>query len=242
MIATTLHLLEATRRSDVHFDYVHSISGQDYPVVGNEEFDDRMERADGFSFMWYDRDEEHAKWIQPGGYYERRYRWWCLSRERVRSGLMKKVLGKFDQYSRVFLVRKKIEGIRAGWSWFTWHHSVVDFVLDFMERHPEYLRRFHHTYCCDELIFHTLLYPHLDRLKIHKDNALRYIEWHPKRSYSGKLPLLLEETEYDDIIGSGALFCRKVDGKASVRLLDQLDEYSSKQHHYNNEEDDTIFI
>ncbi len=226
MIATTLHLLEAVRRTKIHFDYVHSISGQDYPVVSNEAFDARMEAANGYSFMWYDRDEEHASWIVPGGYYERRYRWWCLSREKVRIPFMRKVLGKFDQYSRKFLVRKRIEGIRAGWSWFTWHVSVMNFVLEYMSTHPEYLRRFRHTYCCDELIFHTLLYPYLDNLKIHKDNALRYIEWHPKRAYNGKLPLLLEETEYEDIIRTGALFCRKVDSRVSERLLEKLDEYS----------------
>ena len=223
MITVTLHLLEAVAKSKVKIDYVHLISGQDYPVVSNEEFDDRFERADGYSFMWYDRDDEHARWIVPGGIYEKRYRWWCFSREDIKISFLRWFVAKFDSCSHRFLIRKRIEGIRAGWQWFSWHISVVCFVLNYLNDNQEYLRRFRHTCCTDELIFHTLLYPHLERLKIHKSDALRYIDWYPKRQYTGKLPLVLEEVDYDDIINSKALLCRKVDSKKSSKLLDMLD-------------------
>lgn len=225
MIAVTLHLLEAVTKSKVKIDYVHLISGQDYPVVSNEEFDGRFEHSDGYSFMWYDRDDEHARWIVPGGIYEKRYRWWCFSREDNKIAYLRWIDEKLDKCSRRFLIRKRIEGIRAGWQWFSWHIDVVTFVLNYLNDNQEYLKRFRHTYCTDELFFHTLLYPYLDSLKIRKDDALRYIDWHPKRLYTGKLPMVLEEVDFYDIKNSGALLCRKVDAKKSAKLLDMLDSF-----------------
>ena len=52
----------------------------------------------------------------------------------------------------------------------------------------------------------------------------RFIEWHPKRDYIGRLPLLLEEYEYEEIIESGAMLCRKVEPGKSYLLMDLLDK------------------
>ena len=85
--------------------------------------------------------------------------------------------------------------------------------MKFINEHPEYLRRFHNTSCCDELIFHTLIYDKIELLNIEQYNCLRFIEWHPKRKYSGGLPLILEEFEYNEIINSGAFFVEKLNLK-----------------------------
>lgn len=71
-----------------------------------------------------------------------------------------------------------------------------------------FFKRFHHTYCCDELIFQTLFHGHEDELNIDGNNALRYINWNkmvPGRRHIGS-PLILNEEEYDDIMKSGAFF------------------------------------
>ena len=60
------------------------------------------------------------------------------------------------------------------------------------------------------------------RLELVTTNSLRFVEWHPKRP-TDSLPLVLRESEFDDIAASGALLCRKVDPVASAALLDMLD-------------------
>ena len=120
--------------------------------------------------------------------------------------------------------RKSIKGVRAGWVWFSWHRNVVTFVVNYFIENPNFLKRFKHTSCCDEIIFHTLLYPYLDELNICKEDSKRFIEWHPKRQYTGRLPLILNESEYREIIESGVVFCRKVEPDISNILMDLLDK------------------
>lgn len=61
------------------------------------------------------------------------------------------------------------------------------------------------------------------KLPIVSDNDFRYVDWHPRRAYRS-LPLILNEEDYDDIVNSGMLFCRKVELGESDRLLEMLDE------------------
>ena len=63
-----------------------------------------------------------------------------------------------------------------------------------------FFKRFHHTYCCDELIFQTLFHGHEDELNIDGNNALRYINWNKMvlgRRHIGS-PLILNEEEYNE--------------------------------------------
>lgn len=225
-IACTLQLLKKVLTYPIAIDYIHSLSGQDYPCVSNEAFDRFFEEHDGESFMMFDSPEEHKEWSKPRGKYEERYMRWHFN---DRPGYMKLLEKPIRLIERFHYIRSAIPNVRAGWSWFTWHRSVVEYVLRYCEEHPSYMKRFHDTSCCDELIFHTFLYPHFHELRIHPDNCLRYIDWHPSRPYEGRLPLILDERDYNSVLCSGALFCRKVDEKHSGKLLDMLDKLLVKE-------------
>ena len=54
-------------------------------------------------------------------------------------------------------LRSEIENVAAGWSWFSWHKQVADYVLKYLNENPKYLYRFKYTACCDEVIFQGLL-------------------------------------------------------------------------------------
>lgn len=204
-------------------DYIHSISGQDYPTVGNDAFDKFFEKHNGQSFMLYDKPEEHEEWSKPRGKYEQRYMPYHLNDIHINRMVKRLIEMAIHLVEHIHYLRPAIDNVYAGWSWFSWHRSVAEFVLIYLNEHPAYLKRFHNTACCDELIFHTLLHQYLKRLNINPNNALRYIDWHPSRPYEGRLPLTLDERDYELIINSGALFCRKVDEQNSGKLLDMLD-------------------
>ena len=55
------------------------------------------------------------------------------------------------------------------------------------------------------------------------NNSLRFVEWYPKRP-AKQLPLTLEASEYQDIVHSNALFCRKVAIPESLELMNLIDE------------------
>lgn len=126
------------------------------------------------------------------------------------------------------IVRRKPLSIPLmfGCNWFSLHKSVVKYILDYLDKHPEYLDRFKWTTCCDELFFQTMLAPVTETLHINTKTNLRYLDWNieKKKDSTGKVnsPLLLTNDDYDKIISSGAVFCRKVHPAESEKLIKLL--------------------
>lgn len=221
-IECELLLLRTAFYSSINMDYFHLISGVDYPCKNNKDFDNFFDIHNGESFMHYDSDKEIQMWRETK--YRSRIQKWNFIDIAIFSnkGLGLKLIQYIQYVFNIFVKRRWIPNVVAGWNWFSWHRNVVEYVLLYIKLNPKYLKRYKYTSCCDEVIFHTLLQNKTNELKINKYNSLRYIEWHPKREYKS-LPLILKESEYNDIIESNSMFCRKVDPKDSLKLLDLLD-------------------
>ena len=202
-------------------DYFHLMSGMDYMCVSPKNFDNFFKEHAGETFMHFDSKEELAMW-RDSKYRNRVCTWHFGDLFPSRAFPVRAVKKSLQIMFDLFVKRKMIDGIVGGWNWFSWHRSVADYVLNYHKEHPEYFKRWHYTHCCDELVFHTLLYTKLSELNI-VSNSLRFIEWHPKREYKS-LPLVLRESEYDEIVSSGCLICRKVNEPESRQLLDMLDK------------------
>jgi len=209
-------LLKSALDYPVKIDYFHLISGHDYPCQSVQKFDSFFEDNNGKSFMHFDTEQQHEAW-RPR--ITKRYSQWNITDLRLNK-LVFKLSNKL--LNRYFVKHVPME-LYAGWNWFSWHRKVAEFVMKEIDNHPTYLESFRYSYCCDEVIFHTLLYKHINELNIDKDNALRYIDWFPKREYTS-LPLVLDERDYDDIKASKAFFCRKVFLGKSDKLLTLLDK------------------
>ena len=219
-ISTEIKLLKFAR-SKQNLDYYHLISGQDFPCQSNFSFDEFFIKHNGESFMFFDKEEEAMAWRKNK--YPDRYRLYHFNDLFFINEIISKILRRVLSICvNTFLPkRKEIDNIAGGWNWFSWHRSVANYILDFLNRNPDYIRRFHYTSCCDELFFHTILNDHTDKLRICRNDALRFIEWHPKRE-TKTLPLILNENEYDDIIKSKAFFCRKIKPGDSLELIQLL--------------------
>ena len=216
-VMAELILLKAAHYFPVHIDYFHLISGHDYPCVSNNDFDEFFSTNRGRSYMHFDSDTEHVKWKEK---IEARYKYWYhLEDYGWNKHLAKLLCGVLNK-----LYKKKITvDFFAGWQWFSWHRSVVDYVLTYMAENPKCILPYKYTSCFDEVFFHTLLHNKIDELNIEKNDALRYIDWYPKREYD-TLPLVLDERDYADIEASGKFFIRKVFLNRSDKLLDMLDK------------------
>lgn len=234
----TLILLKAVKKSPVHFDYVHQISGQCYPIRSNEQFDDFFEKTED-SFMCFNYDDQMDYWERI---YNMHTNWWYSNGT---NGVLDKYLSN-HVHSRIIhrlFPRKPIKHLAGSWDWFSWSDKVVDFILKEISINKpywtnKYLRRFNHTVAPGEHIWATLLINHLDELKIHKHFPLRYISWHTYHNVEQKhRPYDMDERDYERIINSAAFFCRKVEEKTSAKLLDMIDaqrgdRYDISEHDY----------
>lgn len=220
-IRCTVQLLKMAQKMDM--DYVHTLSGQDFPCIDNKSFDKFFENCNNRSFMHYDSPEQAIEWSKKK-YPERYRRYYAYDFPGRNYFLIKALVILLNNILRILPKRKVIANIVAGWSWFTWHKTVVNYVLSYLNDNSNFYYRFKYTSCCDEVIFHTILNGLEKELNIDRYNSLRFVEWHPKR-FCKSLPLVLNEQEYEDIIESKAFFCRKIHPVESRKLKDMLRKY-----------------
>lgn len=221
-IDCTVSQLRDSYQDELNFAYFHSISGQDYPCVSNGEFDSVFENGDK-SYMLCDTESEALE-RRVGPYVERLEHWYFMdvfngpiARKLHVPGILKLLLWPIHR------PLKFMDRIYGGWNWFSLSRKSIDYLLDYLQSHKDYLDRFKYTFCTDEIVYSTVLRPVREQLNIETRNSLRFVEWYPKRP-AKQLPLTLEASEYQDIVHSNALFCRKVAIPESLELMNLIDE------------------
>ena len=220
-IGCTLYQWEQALSYCVDFSYYHTLSGQDYPCVSASVFD-RFFEGNTQSYMMMDLPEEVVQWRKKK--YKDRLECWNfndvfhgrLGRKLHIAGLLRRVMKAVPRPYR------DMDQIWGAWNWYSLHHTVVKYLMNYFWENPKFVRRFYYTHCCDELFYSTVLYPLREELNIASRNSLRFVVWRPKREYTS-LPLVLDEREFDAIAESGCFFCRKVESGVSARLLAMLD-------------------
>lgn len=217
-------LLEEAINSYMDFAYFHLLSGQDYPLRSNEQFDDFFEQTD-HSFMCYDFGEFKES-MQP--VYRRMVNHFHPNKSRTfASNLYEKL--HIGNIIALIYERPTINHFASGWDWFSWNRETCKFVIDELKTNKDLLQRFNFTISPTEHIFHTMLFPHIETLKIETDNPLRYVSWYEHRQIETDYrPYDLNELDFEYIIKSKAFFCRKVDEHKSARLLDIIDNNRGK--------------
>ena len=235
-VNATLMMLEEVERHPVHFHYVHQISGNDYPLRSNEQFDSFFENTED-SFMCYNYEKDMDYW-KP--IYDRHVNWYYPNGD---DNWWEKAVIKFgNSRFRRFFTRKPIPELAGSWDWWSWSEAVVTYIMHDLRnvnrKGGGMLKRFNHTCAPGEHFFATLLYKHLDELHIHKHFPLRYVSWKPYRKIEQKhRPYDLTEQDYERVINSAAFFCRKVDEVTSAKFLDMVDaqrgnRYDITEHDY----------
>lgn len=109
----------------------------------------------------------------------------------------------------------------GGGTYWSISRQALNYAIEYLNTHPDYLRRFRLTKIAEEICLPSLWansgLPFIN-------NSLRYIDW----SSDGSSPKVLDETDYDRVKSSGALFARKMQSGISDTLIKKLME----QHNY----------
>lgn len=214
-IQLTLLLIRLAVEYGIDFDYYHLTSGQDYPVKDNHSFDEFFESTDK-SFME----------LLPDVNVSRRYLYYhlnsfCNVHCRLGAWLDNKFVLIQNIFGPVTGTRRQIPiKVYKGCNWWSLHKKVVMAVYSYIKEHPEFIRRFRNTYCCDEVFFHTIVFngPYRDSIVL---DCLRYVDW-KKKNEGDSLPRILREDDYEMIVSSGCIFARKVSMDDSLKLIKLL--------------------
>jgi hypothetical protein len=95
----------------------------------------------------------------------------------------------------------------------------VEYLVDYVDHHPNIINYFKYTFIPDETFFQTLVCnsPFKDQVSGY---SLTYTDWlHPNPTY----PRVLTIEDFDSLKNSDCLFARKFDPYRSGELLDLVD-------------------
>lgn len=217
-----LDLLEnANKYEDIsHF---HLITGQDYPIKSNKDFISFLNSNPDKEFIEYN-PLPYYKWFEGG--FERLDLYnlndWFYGRE----GMGRRIVMGFKAIQKRLKIKRSYpksfpQQLYGGSTYWTLTKACVDYVLNYMKEHPEYLKRFNYTFCAEEVFFQTIIMnsPLSERVV---NDPLRFIVWEKRnRSY----PANLDVWDFENIKKSSALFARKIESPYSDELIEMIKEY-----------------
>lgn len=226
-IYATLDLLKKAYHSN--FDYYILISGQDFPIKSINEIVDMFQKKSNMNYFDYTpfpfseisySGDTRIKFFnyEVMGQMETLYPWKEIKHEMSFKGKLLNAalwLRSFGKTQREFPMKMK-----AYYSsqWWNMSKDAIAYILDFVEKHPGYLRFHKHALHPEEMFFQSILLNAEEfNGKIENDN-LRYIRWEK----GNKHPEVITEEDLDAIKKSNAIFARKINSINMIEKLKQI--------------------
>lgn len=211
-VQATINSMKEIVESGINYDYISFISGQDFPIKSNEYISNFLQKNYGKEFMEY-RDVDECDLF--------RLKVYNLFREykNIRKTYMRVIDNILRRVQKPIIKRNNFININLfhGSSWFTITHSCMKYILNYLDRNPEYLKDFKYTLCPDEHFFQMIVLNSKFKENVKNDN-LRYIDWNGCRNS----PRTLNITDLDKIEESDKLIARKFDIETDKHIIDLL--------------------
>ncbi len=196
------------------YDYINVISAQDFPIKSAAFIYDYILERRGNQFITCESIEDEWAEAAPRVKEYHFINWQIPGKFRL-GKLFTKLLPK-----RKFPLPYKIVG-RA--NWFTLTNDAADYILHFLETHPEVSRYFKYCWGADEFIFATIIYN--SRFKPDIINNLVYVDW---AGQTKGHPRILDASDFQNLKASDKLFARKFDLQLYPEIFEQLEKLIGK--------------
>ncbi len=212
-----LHLIQKAIQAP-EIEYLHLISGHDYPIQSTSYFQKFMQQNKGREFIEYFPLPTHV-W-ENGGLDRLKY---------FHLHNLINAKGKFGHWIHRFIkLQKKLRfsrnldfkgmALHGGSTWWSISRQAATYTLNFLKQNPWFLKKFRYSFCAEEMLIQTILLNSPFKHKI-QNNNLRYIVWEFR---NGNIPAVLDESDLESIQKSNHLFARRFDYPASEKLLEKL--------------------
>ncbi|MBI4757328.1 MAG: hypothetical protein HY778_18360 [Betaproteobacteria bacterium] len=202
MLATLRHAM-----SHGDYDRYCLLTGADYPIKSNARILDTLGSSSTEFIECFTTSD--AAWID-------RYRFFHPLQWNESAGA--RALRRLARTPLV-PVRRPPLGLTPYWgsTWWQLSGAAARYVVEFVDRHPQYLRYYRHVWIAEEMFFQTILgnSPFAQRM----GPNLRYIDWSGNHVH----PKLLVSEDFDNLAAADALFARKFDIDADRAIFDRID-------------------
>lgn len=219
ILKAEIFLLKEIVKNNV-FDYIHFMSGSDYPIKKIEKMKSFFEENNGWEFIEYMRLPVE-QW-EKGSYARfNYYRFLDYFNYRTDSGA--KVIDHIIRFQQKIGYKRRIpdqfDYLYGGSNWMSITLACAKYIIEQYKKNLRFYRRLKYTFAPDEVYFHTVILNSPLKGKVRNDN-LRLILWEYNHS---SFPAILDEKYWWQIITTKALFARKFNTPISGKLINLID-------------------
>jgi len=204
---------------DKGIEYIHLISGGDFPIKNSSFFSEYLNLNKGKEFI-ENFPMPTTRWADGGMNRLLQYNLYDVFNAKTHDG------GRAIRYA--LKVQQKIKfkrGLSAklpplygGSTWWTLSRNCIEYIVKYTKQNPSLLNRLKHSFCSEEIYFQTVIMNSPFSGNVTDEN-LRYIKWEDKH---GSMPAILDEEDYADMEKSNQLFARKMEYPFSEKLVSVL--------------------
>lgn len=227
-------LMKAALSSGVKYDYLITLSGLDYPLWSNERILRFFENNKGREFIQGVRIKEQGdtKLYQEYRFLNNHYWKYGTLKSKFRVAIRKIVYALGFRKPLCVKFDGKCYDLYKGSDWWAITDNMAKYFMDFYETHPAFVRYFKNSFSPNETIWQTIAFhsKYADKCilsvgkidKLEELTPLTYIEY-------GDAMKVFTEDDFDNLIKSNKMFCRKVVTGKSDKLMDMIDLYRKQQ-------------
>jgi hypothetical protein len=210
-IMATLYLLKEAYKK--HYDRYVLISGQDLPLISNNEILKFFENND-YEYINISKIPRNDGWPNLDRLTTYHFDNANISKYNIPLRFQRRF---FHILSKI-KPRKLNYNFHGGDNWTNYTHNCVEKIFEYLRKEKRYISRYRWTHCADEIFYQTII-ANIDSLKI-ENNCLRYIDWENGPEY----PKIFRENDFEKLIISKALFARKFDENIDNNIIDKIYE------------------
>lgn len=199
----------------IKYAYINLLSAQDYPIKNNDFIYNHYLQHEGTSFVSFDESNNTEWWQKAKSRYEKFHFTDVQARgkyafQRLFNQLMPK---------RKFPLPLTLYGAAIS-SWWTVTSDCAEYIVDYLDSHPDLTKFMKYTWGADEFLYSTIIMNSKFKNTVVNDN-FRFIEWESDSAH----PKILKSWDYDRLVRAPHLFARKFDVNVDSAILNKLDKF-----------------
>lgn len=223
-------LLLMKKALDFEFQYFSLISGDDIPILSNKKREKYFENS-------YKKSVEFIGINPSNDAFDRlaiNYPNFFFKKDHSLVGKIKRKLFLLFAKKMKKNDLSHLPKLYKGSTWFTLTDKSIQYIFNYINTNPTYLKSFKKSLCGDEVFFQTIIFNNKDlRAKVYGldlnlldcEMGGRYIDWITGPDF----PKILDEHDFNRVYQSQLLFSRKFKENISLSSLEKNMEKHSKE-------------
>jgi len=203
-------------------EYFHFITGQDFPIKSCDDIKSFVQDNKGKEFIG-NTELPKKEWIGNGGLDRVRY-YYFHDYINYKTKIGKRILKGSLFFQKLLRINRKFPvgfpKLYGGSPFWTLSYPCLKYIVDYTKENPNFLKRFEFCFAATELYFQTILMNSHFKEKVINKN-LRYIDYQRRNNFS---PAFLDESDFEKLLASDALFARKLKYPTSEKLISMIEE------------------